>query len=26
MFGSSLPPVICRKVYVLFMLLVFVCA
>ena len=25
MFGSSLPPVVCRKAHVLFMLLVFVC-
>ena len=26
MFGSSLPPVVCRKAHVLFTLFVFVCA
>ena len=26
MFGSSLPPVVCRRDHVLFMLFVFVCA
>ena len=26
MFGSSLPPVVCRRSHVLFMLFVFVCA
>jgi hypothetical protein len=25
LFGSSLPPVVCRRAYVLFMLFVFVC-